>query len=583
MTATQVRHPLGTGARILLSSVFGPYAQDDEYGSRAVNPMELYHNQVTRVQGGFSLRMFHRSFGLMMIQDNLDAPCTLLDFPSLEHFTEEIQKGCYDIVGISAIVPNVGKVKVMCELVRQYLPKATIVIGGHIANLEELPKMVDADHIVKGDGIRWFREYLGQDEKAPVRHPMVYSAFDTRILGFTLWEKPKNTAAILIPSVGCPVGCNFCSTSALFGGKGHFINFYETGDELFSVMGQLEKRLGVQSFFVLDENFLLHKKRSLRLLELMKEHGKSWSLYVFSSARVLQSYSMEQLVGLGVAYVWMGLESEVNGYRKLNGVDTHALISTLQANGIRVLGSTIIGLEDHTPETVEKIIDHAVGHSTDFHQFMLYTPIPGTPLYERHRQEGNLLTPAEFPLADTHGQYRFNYRHRHIPRGLEEHLLVEAFRRDFEVNGPSLLRLIRTHLNGWKAFKNHPDRRIRDRFRRDSKPLRTGYAAALWAMKKWYRDNEVLAKKTDDLLSDLYRQFGWTTRLVAPLVGRFLYGTLKKEEKRLAEGWTFEPRSFCEKNAAALAMEKTAPSDRKSEIPEVRWVTCAPSPVPGKS
>ena len=53
-------HPKGSRARILLSSVFGPYAQDDEFGSRSINPMELYHNQVTRAQGSFSLRMFHR-------------------------------------------------------------------------------------------------------------------------------------------------------------------------------------------------------------------------------------------------------------------------------------------------------------------------------------------------------------------------------------------------------------------------------------------------------------------------------------------------------------------------------------------
>jgi len=80
------RHPKGTQARVLLTSVFGPYAQDDEYGSRVINPMELYHNQVTREQGSFSLRMFHRSWGLMMIQQNISAPSTLLDFPTLlEH------------------------------------------------------------------------------------------------------------------------------------------------------------------------------------------------------------------------------------------------------------------------------------------------------------------------------------------------------------------------------------------------------------------------------------------------------------------------------------------------------------------
>ena len=79
-------HPLGSRARVLLASVFGPYAQDDEFGSRLLNPMELYHNQVTREQGPFSLRMFHRSWGLMLIQVNIQAPCALLDFPTLDRF-----------------------------------------------------------------------------------------------------------------------------------------------------------------------------------------------------------------------------------------------------------------------------------------------------------------------------------------------------------------------------------------------------------------------------------------------------------------------------------------------------------------
>ena len=137
--------PLATRARVLLSSVFGPYGQDDQYGSRTANPMELYQNQVTRVQGGFSLRMFHRSFGLMMIQANLDTPCTLLDFPTLESFTEQLGNQSYDVIGISGIIANVGKVAKMCELIRRYQPGATIVIGGHIANKEGLDQMVDAD------------------------------------------------------------------------------------------------------------------------------------------------------------------------------------------------------------------------------------------------------------------------------------------------------------------------------------------------------------------------------------------------------------------------------------------------------
>ena len=551
-------HPLGSRARILLSSVFGPYAKNDEFGSRAANPMELYQNQVTRVQGAFSLRMFHRSFGLMLIQKNIDAPCTLLDFPSLDRFVTELRKNTYDVVGISGILPNIGKVKVMCDLVRKHSPHAVIVIGGHIANIENLNERIDANYIVKGEGIRWFRKYLGQDEKAPIRHLVTHSAYGTRILGITLHAEHKNgnTAAILIPSVGCPVGCNFCCTSALFGGKGNFINFHETGDELYAVMCDIEKKLNVQSFFVLDENFLLHRKRALRLLELMELGKKSWSLYVFSSARVLSSYTIEQLVGLGISYVWMGLEGEGSRYRKINGIDTRNLVSLLQSHGIRVLGSSIIGLEHHRPETIDSVIEYAVSHDADFHQFMLYTPMPGTPLFEHHRNEGSLLSESEYPLADTHGQFRFNFHHQHISGNLEEKYLLKAFHRDFEVNGPSLARMIATHLKGWQRYKKARQPRIRKRHAREVAPLRTVYAAAVWAMKQHYRGNPRIAEKMSTLLQEIYHELGWLPRICAPLIGRYFYHTLKREEKRLSAGWTYEPRTFHEKNPAALAALK---------------------------
>ncbi len=47
-------------------------------------------------------------------------------------------------------------------------------------------------------------------------------------MGVRLPQREGGTAATIIPSVGCPMGCNFCTTSAFFGGKGKFVNFYET-------------------------------------------------------------------------------------------------------------------------------------------------------------------------------------------------------------------------------------------------------------------------------------------------------------------------------------------------------------------
>ena len=164
-------HPKGVHARVLLTSVFGPYAQDDEFGSRTINPMELYHNQVTRAQGAFSPRMFHRSWGIMMIQENISAPSTVLDFPTRDDFARELNKGRYDVVGISSIIVNIGKVREMCRMVRELSPDSAIVVGGHVAAIPGIEYLIDADHIVKGDGISWMRRYLGEDPDAPIRHP----------------------------------------------------------------------------------------------------------------------------------------------------------------------------------------------------------------------------------------------------------------------------------------------------------------------------------------------------------------------------------------------------------------------------
>ena len=539
-------HSKKSSARVLLSSVFGPYAQDDEFGSRKINPMELFHNQVTRAQGSFSLRMFHRSWGIMLIQANISAPCTVLDFPTRDAFAKELKEQHYDIVGISSIIVNVRKVREMCRMVRALSPKSVIVVGGHVAAIPELEKMIDADHIVRGEGIAWMRHYLGEDENAPIKHPAIVSGLQTRVMGVRLRDKKGETAATLIPSVGCPMGCNFCTTSAFFGGKGKFVNFYNTGDELFDVMCQIEQELGVHSFFIMDENFLLHRQRALRLLARMKEAGKSWEFSVFSSANAIRKYTMRELVELGVSWIWMGLESPNAGYSKLKGADIVQLTRELREHGIRVQGSTIIGMEHHTPQNISEEIEHAVGYDTDFHQFMLYTPVPGTPLYRQMSEQGRMLQDVDF--ADIHGQYKFNFKHAAISRDESKSFLDFAFWRDFERNGPSLYRMTQTMLQGWKRYKDDTDVRVRTRFERQRMKLSSAYNAALWAMERDFRKiNDGVSERIRGLRQQVQREFPVMSRISAAVMGPILLWSARKEEKRLAAGKTYEPPTFVER------------------------------------
>ena len=147
------------------------------------------------------------------------------------------------------------------------------------------------------------------------------------------------------------MGCNFCSTSAMFGGKGKFVNFYETGDELFDIMSPA--RDGDEGPVVL---------RHGRELPAPPQAGPAAAGADASSTTrpgrctcsarptCFASYTMEQLVGLGISWVWMGLEGKDSQYteaprhRHLRP-GPRASVATASACWAR----RIIGLENHTP------------------------------------------------------------------------------------------------------------------------------------------------------------------------------------------------------------------------------------------
>jgi hypothetical protein len=131
----------------------------------------------------------------------------------------------------------------------------------------------------------------------------------------------------------------------------------------------------------------------------------------------------------------MGLESHQSTYSKLEGTDIEHLTRKLRENGIRVQGSTIIGLEHHTPDNIAEEIERAISYQTDFHQFMLYTPVPGTPLYQQMAEQGRLLPDVD--PADIHGQFKFNFQHAAISRDDSKKFLTGRSGATLSATGPA--------------------------------------------------------------------------------------------------------------------------------------------------
>jgi hypothetical protein len=289
----------------------------------------------------------------------------------------------------------------------------------------------------------------------------------------------------------------------------------------------------------------------MELLECMKAAGKAWALYVFSSANAIRKYQIRELVELGIEWIWLGLESSETDYAKLKGSDTQSLVRELQAHGICIHGSTIIGLEHHTPDNIGAEIDRAVAHDTVFHQFMLYTPMPGTELYRKIAAEGRLLTDVD--LADTHGQFKFNFRHPAISRDESKALLDGAFRLDFERNGPSLFRLMHTMMTRWRRYHGDADPRVRARVAVAAAQLRSGYGAALWAMERYLRStNLAVSARIRTLRKETEREFGVSTAAINRLLGPVLLWSSGRESRRYPAGRPREPRTFIERREVAV-------------------------------
>lgn len=425
--------------RILLTSVFGPFGVDDAWG-RKENIMELFHNQVTKAQGMASLRVHHRSFGLYFLAANVESPVQVLDFPSRRDFIRTLEREPFDLVGISFIVPNFIKAQEMARLVRRLQPGAEIILGGHGAAIEGVERLIPCDHVVKGEGIRWLRRHLGEDPDRPFVHPSIPSSDHKRVFGIPFAGK----GALLVPGVGCVNGCSFCATSHFFGRT--YTAFFETGAELFGNACRIARDLGTEDFFIMDENFFKQEARARELLALMEYHRRPFRFGLFSSAEAIESFGVDNMVRLGVDFVWLGAESKRETYAKNLGRDLPGLVRRLRERGILVLASGILFLDHHTPENIQEDIDFMIGLEADLTQFMMLTAMPVTALYQDLKARGQL--DFDQPYEEWHGQHNLNWRHPRFGTGEARRVLADAFRQEYDRNSASILRLAQTALRG---------------------------------------------------------------------------------------------------------------------------------------
>jgi len=457
--------------KVLLTSACRPMGP--QYGDAPSVGYELLYRQVTRAQGIFSPRTVNVQFGLDYIAENLDAPTVVLQYPSKNELIKELKKG-YDFVGISFIMALMHKMKEIVALIREHAPNSKIVLGGYGTILKDDVLKPFGDYICREEGVAFMRKLLDEPEiPMPYKHPLIVSWL--KVFGW----KVSGTGKIFA-GLGCPNGCDFCCTSHFFSRK--HIKLLPTGRDIYNVVERYFNLDPNLVFLIIDEDFLLNKKRAMEFRDCVLQGGKKPSIFAFSSVKAISQYTVEEILEMGIDGFWIGYEGTRSNFAKQQGRDIAEILTEFRQHGITVLTSMIVGFDYQTPEIVAQELEGLIKLKPALGQYLIYGPVPGTPFHERVIKE-NLL--HDIYTTDKDLFYRradgFTTMMKHptlSPKQIED-IQTWCFEQDFQRLGPSIFRVLETRFLGYLTLRNSPNPILRQKAEYFAQELRVAYPVFL--------------------------------------------------------------------------------------------------------
>jgi radical SAM superfamily enzyme YgiQ (UPF0313 family) len=301
------------------------------------------------------------------------------------------------------------------------------VLGGpHVSFLPE-EGLEHADWVLRGEAERSFPRFLdmlrgdGDPETVPglswrsggeIHHSGLAPEpaeldVDVPVPDFSLLEGQRgrwfDRGVIPIQtSRGCPHHCRFCSVTPMFGRRMRHASPERVAEELEQRRGQ-----GSQVFFY-DDNFCAPLGRAKQLLD----HLLSRDVFLPAPLAQVSCKASEDLELLRLMQrarfdtVFVGFESfhpqALALYHKRQALDDiQRTVRHFHRFGIKVHGMFVTGSDVEDVETIRNTARLARRYGIDSVQFLVLTPLPGTPLFEELDQQQRLLT-RDWALYDTH-------------------------------------------------------------------------------------------------------------------------------------------------------------------------------------
>src|SRR6266850_972525 len=312
-----------------------------------------------------------------------------------------------DLVAISAITSTAPQSYRLADRVRE--AGAIAVMGGtHTSFLPE-EGMQHADFIVRGEGEFAFQELVDAIQRGDgfdkiqnltwrsadgalahnVERPKIPNLDVNPIPDYHLIEGWKPGGVISVAtSRGCPFSCTFCSVPGMYG---HAFRTHSID----RVLQELQSHKGNMYTFFADDIFTANKKRCKELLRGMIDRDLTpmWGAQV--RTETVDDPELLQLMRDSNCFnVYVGFES-INPrtlklfQKKQDLAKIERSIERFHEHKIRIHGMFVVGSDEDDVETVDATAEFALKHDIDSVQFMILTPIPGSPDWDTLYDKGD--------------------------------------------------------------------------------------------------------------------------------------------------------------------------------------------------
>ena len=244
--------------------------------------------------------------------------------------------------------------------------------------------------------------------------------FNLDELPYPDWEsviKNKKTSLLfgtdkslpILATRGCPYSCfKYCVYPLQQGRMPRHREAKNIVDEL----EHWNKKFNVRMFIFRDPVFSINKKHTIEFCNELISRKLNIRFVIETHLRILDSELIKILKQAGLKAVKVGVESgdeEVlkNANRFTIKKDQQmAKIRELEKNNILISAMFIIGFPTDNDDSIMKTINYAKKLNTTFSQFSVWTPYPGTPVYEEYK---DIIIAKKFEQFD---QYNLVFNHK---------------------------------------------------------------------------------------------------------------------------------------------------------------------------